>query len=237
LIRLKATPFAHRLSLTTALLVAFALSITGCEMFSFISQAFDTETKAIYEIENRETAVLVEDPINYLGDPRLKGVIASNIAFDLTEGDAVDKKKMIPAEAVAAQEKLLGKDFAKLPLDELGRKIGAKQVIHVYIEAASLNLEGGVMKPALQARVRLVDAITGKRLFPRPEDSAQQDAATVERGFGVAISMPVRISPDNSPGDASRAMEFLAIRTGKRIGWIFREHRERQPGEGFDEKP
>ena len=223
------------LALATLALAFFTLP--GCEMFAWVAQAFDASTKPIYEISNLETAILVEDPRNYLGDPILKGVIANNIAFQLKDSDAVDKKRLVEAEAVAQLEKRLGPEFATKPIDEVGRLLHAKQIIHVYVEAASLNLEGGVMKPAMQLRVRLIDCMTGRRLFPKPEDSARQDAATIERGYGVMVSMPVRVSPDNSPSDASKAMEVLAIRTGKRIAWIFCEHNERQPGSGFSDKP
>jgi hypothetical protein len=229
----------HTLRRAAAILVLLAavLTLPGCEAFSFLAQPFDTSTAAIYEIKDLPTAILVEDPNNYVGDPNLKGVIAEYIAADLIKGDAVSKTNIIPLKAVMAKEQLLGKEYATKPIDEIGRMLNAKQVIHVYIEAASLNLEGGVMKPAMQLRIRLIDCVTGRRLFPKPEDAEQQDAATVERGFGVMVSMPVRVSPDDEPTIAAKSMETLAIRTGKRIGWIFHEHKERQPGEGFNNKP
>lgn len=218
-------------------MLACAGALPGCEAFAFLSQPFDTTTKAIYEIKDVETAILVEDPDKHLGDQSLKGVIANNIYFELDKNDAVSKKRLVEYRAVAELEKRLGKEYVSKPIDEIGRLLHAKQVIHVHVEAASLNLEGGVMKPSMNLRVRLIDSITGRRLFPNPDDTSLQDAATIDRGYGVMVSMPVRVSPDNSPNDAAQAMETLAIRTGRRIAWMFSDHTERQPGSGFTDKP
>lgn len=215
------------------LLPALLAFTPGCTLFTFIGEIFPKKAPAIYELPNVSTVVLVEDPNNAFPDPALPGVIASQIVYGLkTEGDF---KSVLSPEKLHDYMVAKGEEFPKIPLDQIGRDLGAKQVISVVVEYASLNAEPGVYRPAMGVRVKVIDADKSKRLFPALGEAKLVDPSVETRGYPVADKMFYQMSSETGRSEASVVMRRQANRIGTSIGWLFYEHKVRQPGEKFDD--
>ncbi|MCX5660910.1 MAG: hypothetical protein NTW19_14490 [Planctomycetota bacterium] len=220
---------------TPLLLAALALLpfCSGCTIFNIFGQVFPPKAPAIYELPKASTVVLVEDPNNAFPDPALPGVIASRIIYDLkTEGDY---KEMVSPEKLHDYMVSKGEAFAKIPLDQIAKDLEAKQIISVVVEYASLNAEPGVYRPAMAVRVKVIDADKSKRLFPALGEAKLVDPSIETRGYPVTDTMFYQISSETGRSEASVVMRRQADRLGRNVGWLFYEHKTRQPGDRFEE--
>jgi hypothetical protein len=214
------------------LLLVLVAGVGGCEALSFMAQAVAKNTDAIYKIEDRPTLVLVDDPTNQLGDPTLEGMIASQVGFELVQAKAVTK--VIPIERVSELTVRYGPDYNTTPIDKIGRDLGAAQVIAVYIESAEANADEEAYRPKLSARVRLIDAAAGKRIFPAADAGTAGDDLTATRGYPVNVKLFYRTTA-NGRGDTPIVLRKLTEKAGTRIAWLFYKHEERQPGTKFED--
>ena len=207
-----------------ALSVLFALlaTVAGCEGVGYIASAFeDKKVPAKYTLPKRTTVVLVDDPADELRDPQLLQVIAARATVDLKTAEVVPKM-IEPSEVVALQLKK-GRDFLQMPVDRIGRELGADQVIHVHIRSASVIGEPGTIKPSAIVWVKVIDATDRKRLFPASAQKAgEPDKASSEGAHVLKISLRIK---SNAGIDPQRAIEntrqTLANRIGSDLGKLF----------------
>lgn len=66
-----------------------------------------------------------------------------------------------------------GAEFAKMSIAEVGRALGAKQVLYVEVTDASVDPSGGteVYRGQMAVRVRIVDSATGQTRWPTDAES------------------------------------------------------------------
>ena len=205
--------------------VFVATSLMSCQIpgYTFGGIIPPPKIKALYEPIDQPTLVLVDDPRGALPSPMLLNLIADQVAFDLKREEIVNE--FVP---VSRLESLRGRDpdFATWAIDRVGRELGARQVIYVLIDSFDAAGTGqDSLRPMVSARVKVVDAVSGRRLFP-------------ERGelgvMGVLYREPEPIESPSNAG-AQELQRNLAIRLGEEVGKKFYAHKEREVGSGFPE--
>ncbi len=213
-----------------ALLLA-AAAMTGCQLFAVAAVAFPPKIKPIYELQDRPTLVMVEDPNERLGDPALIGVIADQIDYQFA-GNKVIKQIISPTKLHDLMESA-GDSFASMPLDRIGRELGAKQVVNVVVESASLHASQGYFQPEMVVRVKVIDVDKG-RLFP-PAEAIDDTADVSKLGYPVHDNLRYQMMSESGRSDGGAAMHRLSERIGDATAQLFFEHPPPAPGNRFQE--
>ena len=215
--------------LATGLLL---LATPGCAAGGFLAHLFGggSAIKAEYTLENRSTAILVDDPERMLGAPALPGVVANNVRHALEKNAALETASIVSQDEVNRLASRLGDEFAVTPIDEIGRHLGADQVIHVEVQTASVYaFSGQVTRPRCSVRVKVIDVVNRKRLFP--DTTAYVDSTFTPPGHLVQVEMEYKALDDGGSGQLTMLAQQLAQRTGRRVAELFYDHAAPEPGE------
>lgn len=157
--------------LTTALIGL----ISGCNIVSAVAYKVSGAPKepAEYKPENRLTLVLVEhyeNPDQYHGsavqlERQISNELAENKAVPLVPGE---KLEVLRSNDVAA--------YRKLSIDQVGKALGAKQVIYVNLVkfTADTPIGGSELAGLAEARVRIIDVDTGRKLWPADSSEGRE---------------------------------------------------------------
>lgn len=217
-----------RRAVRAALLAASAaVVLIGCaQPLGFLAQAaFPQKIKAVFPIEDRPTLIMVDDPQIKLGSLSVSAMIVDRLMTDLRNAKAVTQ--FIPPEDLSQYAVGQGERYSKTPIVQVGRALGAQQVIYIKIEQVSIASEPGLLRPSSRVQVKLIDVPTGKRIFP-PEDD--------EPAYAVITQTRDRYQGDaGNRGDVSMMMRKLATLIGRDVSRVFYEHLPRQPGEPYDQ--
>lgn len=212
-----------------ALLLFAAPLLTGCEGIAYVAQGVVPPMKdALYELPQRPTLVLVDDPLGPeggLGDPQLAFDVAVSASTDLVGNDAVDV--VIDQKMVADLAVELGVDYYKLGVVNVGRRVGAAQVIHVQIKAVNYVMEPLLFRPTALVHVRVLDCDPKAErtvMFPPPPP----DGTGI---YPLTVEMRYRVSEDGTGRDAALLRKALADRIGIDVAKMFYKHVLSQPGD------
>jgi hypothetical protein len=140
----------------------------------------DPKEPAKYKPEQQNLAVLVEDYAN----PAVVELLADHM--DQLIGEELIANKVAP---VVNPEKLTvfrldhPDTYKKLKIPAIGEKLGARQVLYVNVTDFTVTSAGGteLLNGHAEARVKLVDCITGSTLWPRDATSA---------GYPIVVELP-----------------------------------------------
>lgn len=216
-----------------AVLTLMMLVQAGCKPTQYILNGFvDDRISAKFTLTQGTVLVLVDDPNHLMGDPSLPSVIAGWANQGIEQN--VSKTKVIPVAKLAELMQKTGEKFAQLPVNQVGRDLGADQVVYVLVESVGMEGQPGVYHPSVQARVNVIDVITGQRIYPAgagqtsPTEASQRVAS---RGEIVQAKLSYSASDQGSLGVSTVLMRALSQELGKNIGKLFyRHHPERVPG-------
>ena len=209
---------------TAALAVVFIAAATGgCGGVPFIRQVFfPKKIYAAYDLEDRVTLVLVDDPRLQLDDAALADQLADRVMNDLKEQKLVTQ--FVPLTEMRELRAKLGEDFGRRAINLVGQDLGAEQVLHVSIDAVKVTADPGVWHPRADVTVKLIDVVNAKRLFPVPQPEEGP------RGVGVIVRMAHRYDTGDQ-GDMMLMMDRLAQAVGRDVAYLFYDHLPPQPGE------
>lgn len=101
-----------------------------------------------------------------------------------------------------------------MPISEVGRKVGAELVIYIVPEQFSLTTDGQTFDPTAQLRVKVMDAVADKRLWPEERE-------------GYALSVTASTRQGSAPTDSAQVREAeneFADLVGLRIAQLFYTH-------------
>lgn len=214
-----------RLLCVLMLLVTVA-GLAGCEALGLAADTIaPPKTKAIYNLQDRLTLVLVDDPNNHLGNDALTDQIAAMIEFELKQNEVVSR--FVPLRDLHALEHQRGKSFVMMPLQDVGRALNAEQVLHVHIEQVDVDSGPGLLQPEAFVRLKVLDVATGRRLFPSDTHAASGASA----GYELHIRMRQRIRPVENAGDRIVLFSRFADHIGRDIARVFYDHLQNQPGQ------
>ena len=182
----------------TLLLCLSATLLVGCEAVGFIAQAISPEkTPAVFDLPVMRTVVLVDDTNTQLGDPSHTGVIAQRVLFDLIQSKKLVKEQTVDYQFVRNLEANLGTEFDRTPVDQIGRTLGADQVIHVNIDFVQMSVQPGIIEPKALVTLKVIDVKNAIRLFPAPSPITDIDGlATSKRGYRITVELPRTIMMD-----------------------------------------
>jgi hypothetical protein len=196
--------------------------LVGCTPLSYISTVITRDTvPAAYELSDRPTLVLVDDPGGQLGSAVLANVVADKIMSDLKQRELVIQ--FVALTELQALADALGDDYATTPIDLIGRRLGAEQVLYVKIAALQLLGEPSMLRPRARVQVKVIDAQGSARLFPAPGDGLAQ-------GYDLLVEMQHRYGDNADPGESAMLLREVAERIGRDVARLFYEYEPSPPG-------
>ncbi len=170
---------------------------------------------AEYQLADRPTVVFVDDRGNKLPRRNLRVMIGDAIAQQLMiEEVLTDTITTRDALAVANRET----DDALLSMEDIGRAVGAEQLIYVQMTGYVDSFDGIRRRPAASCEVSVIDISNRARLFPT------SDSATRTRT--VEIISP-REFPESAMSSAAarRVMQDdMAKIIGEKVAKLFYKH-------------
>lgn len=225
------TPRAVRalpLTLTIALAVT-STALGGCQIGALLLGATGERVKAEYKLPDRTTLVMVEDPDEHLGDPSLTGVVARKVENQLEEYKAFDEGAIVPQQALREVANELGDDYARAPIDRIGRLADAEQVIHVAVRSVRMMRAVNVYEPTASVEVKLIDTTNSRRLFP--EAGSFESGGEPVPGHVVTSSLEVSTADRPDQGTVTVLSRQLAERIGRDVARVFHHWQTTGPRE------
>jgi hypothetical protein len=216
--------------LSAALAVIAATAGWGCNILApaaFI-MAGPGKVDAAYKLEDRPTVVFIDDRHNTLSPVSLRQVIADRLTQDLMQKAKVTNA-IDPGDALAVARRH-DRHESVLPIDAVGRAVGAEQVVYVELVAFVDSPDGITPTPTSVANVKVIDVANQKRLFPAGDDLGLGQAAIT-----VSSEIPP-VDPEllRSRSSRLRVHTMLAEETGATIARLFYKHSPRELGRNLD---
>lgn len=150
---------------------AFCICLSGCNVGGIAAAKIfgPPDVPAKYVPENESMLVLVES----YRQPSLAHD-AEQLARHIVE--QIKRWKIAPTTDLTALYALRdgrGAEFSKMTIPEIGRALGAAQVLYVDVIDMNLEQSGGteVYRGQMTVRVRIVDSATGKTRWPVDAES------------------------------------------------------------------
>ena len=196
----------------------------GCAMIGYTAAAvFPEKVEAAHDLEDRTTVVIVDDPSTLIRDREILHLIAVHVGDDLLEEQVVSKT--IGPRELAHLEDRVGEDYRRMPIDRVGKTVGAEQVIHVNIESIVVN----DFRRTMVCRVKVIDAVRRVRLFPKRAGGMP----TTTRAAGwvsVEMEQPRVIEMDQRT--RSLKQRELARQTATEVSRLFYTYKVSPQGDG-----
>jgi hypothetical protein len=231
-------PIAHCLFPMSPKLIAdrflhsglFALLLTcGCAVFplgcnlvgpaAYIIEGPPT-IEAQHTLADVPTLVFIDDRNSMVSPASLRRVIADKTSEDLMVKKLVSTT-ISPQDAMsfAAQ---VERHSQIMSIEEIGKKVGAKQVIYVHMLQFNDQVDY-TPQPTAVCRVHVIDVENRVRTFPPPD--SQEPSRVVQ-------AMTREVNPELYRTRAGRTQlrEALARETGAQIGKLFYKHERKELG-------
>ncbi|MCP4759551.1 MAG: hypothetical protein GY894_03715 [Planctomycetes bacterium] len=196
-------------------LVVSASIVSGCNIAGAVDALTrpDPVVEAQYELAAKPTVILFDDYRSSIVTPvRLRRDIAEEATIVLMEN--LDSQDMIsPLDAMRLAQKL-DKPGKQAAIHEIGKGVGAEQVIYVTPARFSIPAIAGTADPTAAFRVKVIDVETKARVWP-------DDDAGGATGWPIQVALSrdeaMSLSSDGR-GAVSRA---LATKSGDEIARLF----------------
>ncbi len=117
-----------------------------------------------------------------------------------------------------------------MPIDAIGRAVGAEQVLFINMVAFSLSPEGITPRPSGACQVKVIDVENRERLFPIEDGSFASSS-----GYPVQVAMR-DVSLERYRTTSSRRLigEQLANEIAEQITKVFYRHVPRELGRNLN---
>ncbi|MHC4909436.1 MAG: hypothetical protein ACYTF9_06930 [Planctomycetota bacterium] len=213
----------------SAALLLVAMAIAGCNILgpAFFILHGPPRTPAMYELEDRKTLVFIDDRNSTI--PLNKDSIRRTIG-QVTSENLMTKKVLTetvrPEDAIALS-RANDRFNETMAIDEIGRQVGADQVIYVNMVGFELTPDGVTPNPGAAAYIKVIDVTNTKRLFPGPSAS--------DLGHPVSTSMgAISAEVVKSRSGQAKAYDALAKYFAVEIAKVFYEHETTELGSRLD---
>lgn len=148
-------------------LVVALSTAAGCVAAGYLAHVASGPPKvvALYTPTTRPTAVLVDSRGQRGVDSALRDQLASLLSAELEENKVVP---VVPFHRIYDLRHADPRTFRTLTVHDIGRKVGAEQVVYVELVESDFvpTSAGMLLKGSLTAAVRVVDVPTGEVLWP-----------------------------------------------------------------------
>ncbi len=185
--------------LTLTLVAALLACGGGCELFGALAKVADGGNKvaAKYRLDNVDTLVLFDDPGALLGDPGLARQAAATAVHYLEYKKVLRKDAaFVQPAAVSRLEQRLGAAWPATPVDAIGRRLGAGQVVYARLIDADSLVAGNMYRPTARVEVKVLSADGGRRLWPNP--GALAGGAGSSPGYVLTLEMDYQTDDRNT---------------------------------------
>ena len=212
---------------------AILLGTGGCTLTGIVDQAIrgPAATPALFELPDRTTVVLVDDPDRALADPQVPRTIGAVALHHMRFHGAPATAALVDADQIARLEARLGDDWHATPIDAIGRRLNADQVVYARLTPLGLNTRLGDGVPSLRLDVKVIDAHTGERIWP-----AQAVAAPDGHPLTVKASVGQRRRLLAGHDTSQQTLDQLADAAGLALGQLFYDWVPPPPGEELERR-
>lgn len=207
-----------------AVLIVAMVMLGGCQAPGYLLEVLlpPEKTPAAYNPEDRRTVVFVDDPSGVLPQSSHRTAIAAAVERELQHEEII-------TDFVSTREldelRLNEDGFSSWPIDRVGRRVEAEQVIYVLLEQFETSDPEDTYRPLAKVRVKLIDAEAGERVFPENDDMGKR----------VTTRMFFHPQQDRSRGTNAVLRGDLARHTGEDVARLFFDSEPRPVGSGFDD--
>lgn len=210
------------LVLCAAAASAVALGTAACNIVGPLGYLVGgpEKTAAMYTLPPERTAVVfIDDPDSRLPSRVVRQRMGKTAERELLDNKCVPDAQIISSDAALAAS-AIDRFGQRQTIAEIGEKVGAQVVVYARAEEFTLSPDGAQFAPSGRLRVKVVDAATGKRLWPAPE-SADPGA----QWHLVSYDLPMRQgSAPNSLMEIQQAEQQLADEMGRALARVFFKH-------------
>lgn len=187
-------------------MTALLLLVGGCNVAGAVQYAAmgPPATPAMYKLNKVPTLVLVE---NYEA-PSAAALDSDRLAMLLSRELQTHRvAPVVDPAALAALREQKPRDFGSMRISEIGQAVGAEQVIYINLIRSDVEQTAGLLKATLSARVKVIDAKTGRLLWP--QDSAE--------GYPVGHETPMIRPEETVTAETVRAkmIDTIALKIGR----------------------
>lgn len=218
--------------LLQGVLVGFFVFAIGCEATSILVEAVQGPEKVEpkHVLADVPTLVMVEDPHHQLNNPGLARQVATTATHYLTFHEVLEEAAFIEPKKLVKLEAEMGEKWSQTPIDEIGRRLGAEQVVYAKINYAKYHHAGTLYRPEASIDVKVINAADGKRIWPNASPMSNPDSP--QPGHEVKIkdrfvSSESRYVGDSTTDDLARR---LADDAGLLIARLFYQWQKDAPG-------
>ncbi|QDU34770.1 hypothetical protein KS4_28450 [Poriferisphaera corsica] len=221
---------------------------SGCAGFAFVADFIQGgKVKAAYVLPTDKTLVMVDDPMGAVPNSQILRTITTNIEHYMQRemiDPVIEKNKkiedpeklesyvtLIPSDKIYGLEDEVGEDFAKMPINRIGKRLDADQVVYVSIKSFTIHYAGNVYRPNATVEVKVIDSKTGKRLFPEAKKIV--DRTMTPPGYMLKVELPYQGVNFDGPSIELQLRRELAEQIGKQVAEVFYDHRQPQPGDSL----
>ena len=195
------------------LLLLSSLLSGGCNVVApvYFAVAGPGEVEAATDLDiERSYVVFIDDPASRVTRRRYRAMIGSTAQELLLRKKLVAEGEMIDTRSAMAMASR-GSATDPMPIDEIGRAVGADIVIYVAISDFSVDRGSDHPRPEAMMHIKLVDSATGERIWPESPQGFPQRA--------IIPTAPNTIA--NSRAEIARLEEQLATQAGVVLAEVF----------------
>ena len=212
----------RRLAGLAACLLCLA-AVSGCVPLSVPIIASESYTvDPVFVLPPGPAVILVDTPRGMEHGDLFARQVKARATRQLQDNLGVESPTtLIPPAAVESLRSELGKDFATLAIDDLGRRVGAETVIYAKVERVAMNAQGTLYKPEAQLQVKVIDALTGERLFPAPGEGPGLGGRTPSHPLSVEKFYEDFDARGDQRGTAAHVARTLGDQAGLSLARMF----------------
>ncbi len=153
--------------LFASLLLVILVVVVGCQAMGVLlyKTAGEPDVPAQFELGTKPTVVMVENFKHAAlanDDAELLARLINSRLLERKTFNVVGVEKVMQLKAEKPKE------FREMTVAEIGRAVGAEQLIYVHLQSGGVNAMGGgtVQKGEASVLVKVIDTKTGDTLFP-----------------------------------------------------------------------
>ena len=212
-----------------SLLAASVAALPGCNMAVpalYVIQGPNKKPADFTLPEDRKLVVFVDDRENVVSRLQLRAQIADDVGTRLRQEELV--RDVVSGRELIAYVRRVETSSRRVPIDELGKVVGADLVLYVEMDSFSLSADGASATPVATGFVKVVDLKERRRSFPADGGDP--------RGFPVSSEVKNMDQEMYRTSAARRKAEDLLAKTfAEDVARIFYEHDPKNFGGGVSE--
>jgi hypothetical protein len=212
-----------------ALLAAGLVALPACNMAVpalYVIQGPNKKPAQFTLPEDRKLVVFVDDRENVVSRLQLRAQIADDIGTVLQQQELV--REVVSGRELIAYVRRVETASRRVPIDELGKVVGADLVLYVEMDSFALSADGASATPVSTGYLKVIDLREKRRLFPPDGDDP--------RGFPVTSEVKnMDLEMYRTSAARRKAEDLLAKTFAQDVARVFFEHDPKNFGGGVSE--